>query len=183
MKPQLGKDKILDAALQLFAKKGYHTTSISLIAKTANVSKGLTYNYFKSKEELLLAIIDQASKKMFAVAKEMSAPQNYQDTLRQFLDQFFLFLVNNKSYLRFQLSLLFQPDLKAIVEGPLQQRAELLLSHTITMFREVGAENPALTARRFISELDGIALHHLSVFKNYPLDDMHQQLFNNYKDL
>ena len=103
--------------------------------------------------------------------------------LKIFLDQYFLFLKNNKKYLSFQLSLLFQPDLKKIVEGPLQQRAERLLSNTVIMFREAGASNPDLTARRFMSELDGIALHNLSVFKDYPLDEMHTQLFDNYKDL
>lgn len=52
MRPQKGKDKILQAALALFAEKGFHTTSVSQIAEAAGVSKGLTYNYFESKEKL-----------------------------------------------------------------------------------------------------------------------------------
>ncbi|HRW21852.1 MAG TPA: helix-turn-helix domain-containing protein, partial [Bacteroidales bacterium] len=51
---RLSKHKlILDTAMKLFASSGYHNTSISKIAKEAGISKGLIYNYFDSKEDLL----------------------------------------------------------------------------------------------------------------------------------
>ncbi len=50
---------IMDVALFLFAKNGYHATSISNIAKHAGISKGLMYNYFESKEDLLSSIIEK----------------------------------------------------------------------------------------------------------------------------
>ncbi|MDR1542801.1 MAG: TetR/AcrR family transcriptional regulator, partial [Prevotellaceae bacterium] len=49
---------IKQTALSLFAENGYETTSISEIAKKAGISKGLMYNYFTSKEELLQIIWD-----------------------------------------------------------------------------------------------------------------------------
>ncbi|HSH19451.1 MAG TPA: helix-turn-helix domain-containing protein, partial [Draconibacterium sp.] len=51
------KDLILETALELFAENGFHATSISQIAKKAGISKGLTYNYFDSKKEILDNII------------------------------------------------------------------------------------------------------------------------------
>lgn len=51
------KRLIMNTALDLFANEGYHTTSISKIAQHAGISKGLLYNYFKSKEDLLESII------------------------------------------------------------------------------------------------------------------------------
>ena len=48
---------ILDTALELFAEKGYHQTSISNITCKAGISKGLLYNYFESKDEVLRSII------------------------------------------------------------------------------------------------------------------------------
>ncbi len=48
---------ILDTALELFAGKGYHQTSISDITRKAGISKGLVYNYFESKEGMLRSII------------------------------------------------------------------------------------------------------------------------------
>ena len=47
------KALIQETALELFATKGYHSTSISMIARTAGISKGLLYNYYESKEDLL----------------------------------------------------------------------------------------------------------------------------------
>lgn len=54
------RNLIMDTALELFSQKGYHTTTISQIAKHAGISKGLMYNYFKSKEDLLTAIMDRS---------------------------------------------------------------------------------------------------------------------------
>ncbi|HSL89147.1 MAG TPA: helix-turn-helix domain-containing protein, partial [Ignavibacteriaceae bacterium] len=47
------RQKILDAALEVFAKQGYHSATVDAITKTAGISKGLMYNYFKSKEDVL----------------------------------------------------------------------------------------------------------------------------------
>lgn len=183
MKQRNGKDKILKAALMLFAENGYHQTSINQIAAEASVSKGLTYNYFKSKDELLLAIINQASDEMSNVSEELFMGEGYKDALGKFLDKYVNFLKENREYLTFQLSLLFQPDLRKIVEGALQKRADHLLNQTISMFKEAKVDMPEFTARRFLTELDGIALHELAVFKDFPLEKMKIQLFNNYKEL
>lgn len=43
------KAEILEAALALFARQGFHNTSIEQIRKKAGVSKGLIYNYFEKK--------------------------------------------------------------------------------------------------------------------------------------
>jgi AcrR family transcriptional regulator len=51
------KTLIMNVALEHFAREGYFNTTISHIAKHAGISKGLLYNYFKSKEELLSEII------------------------------------------------------------------------------------------------------------------------------
>lgn len=55
----LRKRQVLDAALQLFAEKGFHNTSIQDILSAAMISKGTFYNYFSSKNECILAIVEQ----------------------------------------------------------------------------------------------------------------------------
>jgi TetR/AcrR family fatty acid metabolism transcriptional regulator len=47
---------ILDAAVRVFARKGYHTCRVGDIAEEAGVAHGLLYHYFRSKEELLETI-------------------------------------------------------------------------------------------------------------------------------
>ena len=54
------KTLIMDVALEHFSDYGFHSTTISHLAKHACISKGLLYNYFKGKEELLAAIINRS---------------------------------------------------------------------------------------------------------------------------
>ena len=50
--------RILDAALQVFADKGYHAARISEIARLAGVADGTIYLYFKNKDDLLLSLFE-----------------------------------------------------------------------------------------------------------------------------
>jgi AcrR family transcriptional regulator len=54
------KNLIMNAALEHFSNIGFHATTITQIARHAGISKGLMYNYFKSKEDLLAAIINKS---------------------------------------------------------------------------------------------------------------------------
>jgi len=49
--------EIAEAAFAAFAEKGYSATTVAEVAKRAGVSKGLTYLYFRTKEELFKAVI------------------------------------------------------------------------------------------------------------------------------
>lgn len=50
---------ILDAALRTFVRRGYPETKVAEIASEAGVAEGTLYNYFASKEDLLLALFDE----------------------------------------------------------------------------------------------------------------------------
>ncbi len=55
---------IVNSALEMFGEKGYDNTSISDIAKLAIVSKGISYHYFKSKDEMYLYCIEVLMKEI-----------------------------------------------------------------------------------------------------------------------
>jgi TetR/AcrR family transcriptional repressor of nem operon len=59
MKRIHSKDEIVQAGLDLILSKGFNATGVEAILKQANVPKGSFYNFFSSKEEFGLAIIDQ----------------------------------------------------------------------------------------------------------------------------
>jgi len=50
--PDVRKQEILNAAMELFATKGYEKTTITDIARHLNISQGLCYRYFTSKDEI-----------------------------------------------------------------------------------------------------------------------------------
>lgn len=56
---QQTRERLLEAAAQVFSRRGFHATSVDEIAAEAGFSKGAVYSNFAGKEELLLALIDQ----------------------------------------------------------------------------------------------------------------------------
>ena len=60
------QQQISEAAMKLFAQKGYHNTSVRDIARMSNISTGSIYDYVKSKEDILFLV----SQKFFATLKE-----------------------------------------------------------------------------------------------------------------
>lgn len=66
------KEEIMQAAIHLFSKKGYSATSVQEIANECRISKGTLYNFFDSKEELLIQVIRHNQRKMLRQAENIS---------------------------------------------------------------------------------------------------------------
>ena len=59
------KDRIMDAALRIFAEKGFQNATITEISKEAGVSEATIYEYFGTKEDLLFAIPEKISNETY----------------------------------------------------------------------------------------------------------------------
>jgi TetR/AcrR family fatty acid metabolism transcriptional regulator len=59
MRKNDNRQAILDAALSTFVARGYHETTVSEISHKAGLAEGTLYNYFPSKENILLALFDE----------------------------------------------------------------------------------------------------------------------------
>ena len=109
------KQLIKDAALELFASEGYHSTSISKIAEKANISKGLLYNYFASKEELLQSIIQAFSDEVV----EMMNPNNDEkitpEEAEQFIDKYFEMITTRTKHIKLYYQLTIQPNVSELI--------------------------------------------------------------------
>jgi TetR/AcrR family transcriptional regulator, fatty acid metabolism regulator protein len=57
--PQSTRERILDAAMNIFAHKGYHSAKLDEIAAESQTSKGSIYFHFPNKERLFIALVDQ----------------------------------------------------------------------------------------------------------------------------
>ena len=176
MRPQNGKQKIFNAAIKLFESQGYFATSIEQITSEAGVSKGLVYHYFKSKEELLSGLIVNTTGTMKSVAATLNSNTSIEESLSQFVDTFFGYLEGEKRFLKLQLTLMLMPELKEVVHGPVQHRADLLLQMLIDWFEQADIMEPKNKARLLLALLDGVALHYLSTYDQYPLDSIKPQI-------
>lgn len=57
--PRSTRDRILDAAMNIFSAKGFHDTKLDEIVAEASISKGSIYFHFPNKEKLFIALVDQ----------------------------------------------------------------------------------------------------------------------------
>ncbi len=53
------RSQLLEVALELFAKRGYHATTVADIIERAGVARGTFYNYFDSKRQLFSTLLDE----------------------------------------------------------------------------------------------------------------------------
>jgi AcrR family transcriptional regulator len=78
------RDEILEAAAQIFGQKGFHATSMQEIAGAVNLQKASLYHHVSSKQEILLAILDQALDLLTAnMLDVMSHPTPPDEKLRE----------------------------------------------------------------------------------------------------
>jgi len=71
--PEVRKSELLDAAQKLFVEKGYAKTTVTDILNVHGLSKGVFYYYFKSKEEVMDAIIQRMVDDMVDHAEKVAA--------------------------------------------------------------------------------------------------------------
>lgn len=79
--------RILACSLNLFVSRGYAATRIADIASEAGISPGLLYHYFPSKDDILVALLEESLPRMEAAARALEAMEKpVADKLRLALD-------------------------------------------------------------------------------------------------
>lgn len=108
--PKGGKDDRRDAivaiAREAFAADGYAGTSMSSIAARLGGSKGTLYSYFKSKEELFIAVVQKKCQKILALlnAAEIEGGGDLRATLTNFGEHFAELILSDESVATFRLA-------------------------------------------------------------------------------
>jgi AcrR family transcriptional regulator len=87
------REALLDAALEVFSRRGYHAASIDEIARGAGVSKALIYEHFPSKRELHDSLLQAHVGELFGRLEASAAQGGEPDArLRRGLETFFSFV-------------------------------------------------------------------------------------------
>lgn len=174
------KAKILSVALELFAKKGYHATSIFQISQKAKISKGLMYNYFVSKEKLLDEIIQQGFNTLAELEFELRRGVDPQTQLEEFVDSVLRNLHSNLSYWQLYLALLVHPDIQKKFEKKMQQFRDEFVKGLASLFRKLKVKNPELEAFILGTFFDGLVLNFMMVEDLFPIKKIKEALINKY---
>jgi AcrR family transcriptional regulator len=67
------REQILEVAIQVFARNGFHSTSMNDVAEAAGVTKPVLYQHFDSKQELYLALLDDVGARMITAITKATA--------------------------------------------------------------------------------------------------------------
>jgi TetR/AcrR family transcriptional regulator, fatty acid metabolism regulator protein len=100
--------RILDAAVRVFARKGYFASRVSDVAKAAGIADGTIYLYFKNKDDVLVSLFDEVmSEHIGAAREEIRAIKGAPARLRAIADRHLTLLGSNRD-----LAVVFQVELR-----------------------------------------------------------------------
>lgn len=97
---QFRRESIIEAAQGLFEKKGFEQTTVDEIAAVAELGKGTIYSYFKSKEEIYIAILEKRLDFLEKKMREAVAnPESATDALYSLYDAFIEYHRERKGFI------------------------------------------------------------------------------------
>lgn len=150
------RKQIMDSALKLFASEGYSHCSISQLAKHAGISKGLMYNYFESKEALLLALIENGMNEVMTLLDPNMDGKLNPNEVEGFIRKFFHSMNENLQFWSLFLGVVLQPGVKAYLEDkPFGNVMEHFAPKLLDYFKEMGYEDPMLELLTISAMIEG----------------------------
>ena len=158
------RDRILRAAIKVFAQNGFYATRVSEIAKAAGVADGTIYLYFKNKDDVLISIFEEGIQRLLAILREVAASDAPAEA-------------RIAKIIELQLGLLEdQRDLAEVITVNLRQSSQLLKQYATPLFMEYidvlagivrdgqeqdvfrGDLSPRVVARSLFGALDALLL-------------------------
>jgi AcrR family transcriptional regulator len=178
---KISKQKILDAALEVFAKQGYHSSTVDAIAKTAGISKGLLYNYFKSKDDVLNELmIGMMEVLMFEIMPLKPGEKFRKEDIINFINTGIDLVLAKPYYWKLYFSVALQPEVMAMVFDKMMKMVQPYLSAMTEFYREKGIENPEVMMRYLSAVMDGVQFHCMIDPKTFPAEEVKKLLIKQF---
>ena len=121
------REKLLEAATEVFAERGYEGARVEQIADVAQVSPGLLYRHFEGKQELYEELLLLANRQLLEHLAQAAAPNlpTDQRVLRG-LDAFFGFVETHRNLWRLIMKDVVEPEIAAIREDVVRRSVGLV---------------------------------------------------------
>lgn len=174
------KRLIMEVGLELFANEGFHSTSISKIAKTANISKGLMYNYFDSKEDLLKHIAVEGIKDVFEAFDLNKDGVLTKKEFMFFIKESVMMVKSQMNFWKLYFSLMAQPHVLAVLGDDFMSSFDAYFKMIADYFNSQGYKDGYTETRFFVAMLDGIVLHYILDPEHFPFEKVVDRIINIY---
>ncbi|MGH7460100.1 MAG: TetR/AcrR family transcriptional regulator [Longimicrobiales bacterium] len=174
------RGRIIEHALQLFGQFGYDRTTIRMIAESAEISQGLIYRHFESKDALLQAIFEQSMQDVRAsfVEAETCPPG---ERLERLIRASFEIIQENTLFWRLSYGVRMQA---AVLEALGDQTQSWMQEIRLTLKRylqEAGVAHPDVEAVILFALIDGVCQHYVLDPERYPLARITERIVDAYR--
>lgn len=174
------RERILAAALDVFAEKGFHNATISEITERAGVSRGLITYYFPGKQDLATELLGRYLDGLMGLLEITGTAD---ERLAAMIDGILAAAAATLPVQRLALSLMTHPSthpLFARVELRKDEQVVRLEDTLRALFAERGAEDPALEEVMFRSVMEGVIFKASVYGDQYPLERVRARLHRMY---
>jgi len=171
----------MGTALKLFAEKGYFHVSISEIAQTAKISKGLLYNYFNSKEDLLKATLHKGVEDITENFDPNHDGILEHDEFIGYIDSVCRILKDNQDFWRLFFYVVRQPTVMELIEPKLQEMGDRMIKMLFDYFERMGYKDPLIETHFFTAVMKGIGVMFMNDPENYPIKEIKERVLEIYK--
>lgn len=163
------RERLLGAALTLFARDGYSAVGVRAIAAEAGVATGLLYSHFPGKEALLRAIFEQ---RMADVARSFALADAAEPTgrLAALVRGSVQIVRAHLDFWRLGYATRTQPSVVAALGTALTDWNATILQTLRRYVAECGSPDPDADACALFAQIDGMCQHFALDADRYPID-------------
>ena len=137
-KDETKRQLILQAAKTLFSQRGFFNTSVSDITKETGLPVGSIYTYFKGKEEIVRAIVNEGWDDLRnRLVETVSSAKRAEDKLKVIIDQFLPEILNDLDLVNILLS-------EAITYTKIEEKVEELSAIILSLLKTIAKDNKTL---------------------------------------
>ncbi len=170
------REAILATSLELFAKHGYSATTTERIAAKARISKGLIFDHFRTKQDILFTILDEEI--------ELVMPQFFSDDdarpagerFASLIDAWLKMIKEQTLYLRLSLQLSLDDEYRKLMKKKGKQYFDAMFSRLTRLMRELGSDSPQLDCFLLMLAFDGIVANYTVAPELFPIDAIKDHL-------
>lgn len=175
------KKEIMQTALALFANQGFHATSISSIANKAEISKGLLYNYFSGKDDLLKAIMEEGIQQITGPFDPNRDGILTENEFIFYVEEIFDIMNRDAVFFKLYFSLLMQPGVFDKYIDKMKDALAVFSKLLVPFFKEKGIEEPEEEVIFFGALLDGLGFYYINEPDYFPLEQMKKRIYRLYQ--
>jgi AcrR family transcriptional regulator len=172
------EQQILDAALAVFAQKGYGDTRIADIANAVGIAKGTIYLYFESKDALFKAVFLRMFDAMTTPLAEVAVDPDKSpgDRLLTIARQSLAAMAAEAKFLYLMMQAISTPEVGKLLEHDFKTYYDEFIIVLAPLFESLGDPQPVAAASLYLAILDGAMLQSLVGAKLFDQEQILAQL-------